>query len=556
MTTRRTRPGLTLLLTCRPSRNVLLRVFGWTALEALPSTVSGLAVGRAVDAVRSGAGAHAIWWLVGLAVAIVANAVATRRLYVALAPAVEGVRDGLTAAVVRGSLAELADTGRPGSAPLTQVIDQIDQVRNLLSAVARSLRTTVVPIVAALVGMSVLDPVLALIVVVPLLLAVPAYALLVRAMVHAQRDAALADEVLGETAAATLADPAVLRGLGAEHAAASCVAAAAEATGRADIRVARLNARRHLVLAIGGYAPLLALVAVSGPLLHHGRISVGDIVGATTYVLTALIPALSASMSGAGGWLVQLAVLLDRLAAVADRRDPAAVAPRQGRAAAVSARGLTFAYRDGARPIITALDLDIAAGEMVVLVGPSGAGKTTFAHLCAGLIDPSAGTVSVGGRLVLLPQQPYVVAGTYRENVLYLSGDSPPSDEKLREVLSAVGLAPASLDDAVAGLGAGDAQRLVLARALLSEGDVLVVDEGWSLLDAAERHRIEQVLRQGDRTLVVVSHHLDIAPRADRVIYFDGRDIAIGRHDELVATSSAYRELVAYAAVVPEFVRD
>jgi ATP-binding cassette subfamily C protein len=238
---------------------------------------------------------------------------------------------------------------------------------------------------------------------------------------------------------------------------------------------------------------------------------------------------------------------------VADNHEPIRVRPpRSAGPSALTARGLTFRYRPDSRAILSDVDLDVAAGELVALVGPSGAGKSTFANLCAGMLAPTSGFVGAGRRLVLLPQHPYIVAGTYRENLSYLA-PAQLADDPAWSAVDAVELTDliihaGGLDADVADLGRGDAQRLVLARAWLSGAEVLVIDEGWSLLDADARHRIENRFRMAGRTLVVVSHHLDIAPRADRVLYFDGNDVTTGRHDELLQRSASYRELVAFAA--------
>ena len=561
------RSALVLLSSCRPDRATMVSLGVWTAIEAVPATLSGLAVAHAVDSFRAGDAGNAIRWLAALGLAIVAGALATRRLYLALAPAVEGTRDRLMAAVTTGSVAELASTGRPGPAPMTQLIDQVDQVRNLLSAVARSLRTTVAPLVAVVVGLTVLSPQLALAVMAPVAAAAVIYVALLAPMVHAQQAAARADEVLGSAATSTMEDPMVLRGLGADRWAVQQLHGAADQTARADRRLARLHAWRHVVIAVGGYLPLLTVLVVAEPLLREGRVTLGDVAGATTYVMTALLPALSASVTGAGGWVVQLLVLLDRLAAVANRPDPDLVVVPRAIAAdpAFSMSGISFDYRRGARPVLDGLDVEVTAGQLVVIVGPSGAGKSTFAHLCAGLLHPTSGSLGVGAgrQLVLVPQTPYVFSGSVRENLCYLAANDV-DEATIWRALEIVGLAGIverlGGPDAAVPRGAahdghrlsdGECQRLVLARAWLSGADVLVVDEGWSRLDAVERERVEHQLRDSGRTLVVVTHHLDQAPRADLVMYFDGREVTTGRHRDLVATCSSYRELVAFAATAP-----
>jgi ATP-binding cassette, subfamily C, bacterial len=554
----RARNGLRLLHDCRPSRRTLLAVAGWSVVESAPALLSGFSVAHSVDAFRDGRLWHAVAWLAALAAAVVVGAVATSGLYAALAEAVEGTRDRLMTEVARGSLATVATTGRPGSAALTQLIDQIDQVRNLLSALGRGLRSTLIPLAAAIGGSFVLDPRLGLVVVGPTALAFVLYGAMLPRTVAAQRDAALADEALGGQGTAVLDNSVAVRGLGAERWAVDWVADLARSTGRADVRVSRMIAARHLVIAVGGYLPLLLVLIVSGPLLHHGQLSVGDVVGAMTYVTAALLPALSATVSGGGSWLVQLFVLLDRVASVAAVGPPTPVHVVTDPAATetVFARAATFEYRTGARAIVDHLSLSVDDGQLVALVGASGAGKTTLAHLVAGLLRPTSGAVGAGParRLVLVPQTPYVFSGTLRDNLAYLASVQL-TDADLEAAVDGAGLRP--LLDRIGGLDAdaplddlsgGERQRIVLARAWLCAADVIVLDEAMTLLDVSEEERLESWLRRTGRTLIAISHRLEIAHRADLIVYFDGREVRAGSHRELLSDCPEYRELVAYAA--------
>ena len=314
--------GIALLDACRPLRRELVIAVTWSFAAGAPAFVSGLAVAQAADAVRDGRITTAVWWLALIAVSISVGAVATRTSYCALAVAVEGTRDRMMAAVVQGSLAALASTERRGTAGLTQLVDQTDQVRNLLSAMSRGFRSTVIPLVAAIVGLLALDIRLGFVVAVPIALAIWLYAALLPRTIEAQRTASQAGETLGGFAGTALSDVAGIRGIGAVDWVAAAIVDKARATGRADLVAARVVAARHCVIAIGGYLPLLTVLLVAAPMTHNGQLSSGELIGATTYVLIALVPALSVAVTGHGAWLIQLFVLLDRLAIVADVPDP------------------------------------------------------------------------------------------------------------------------------------------------------------------------------------------------------------------------------------------
>lgn len=294
--------GFRLLRSTTPAPRRLVRVAAWSAVECLPALVSGVAVAHAVDALTSGRPSASTLWLAAIAAAMVVGAAATRRLYAAMSPLVEDLRDGLMTATVRGTLAECARTGRPGAATVTQTIEQVDQVRNLVSAVLRSFRSTVVPLASACIGLLLLDHRLGLAALVPLAAALALQSLLVPRTVRRQRHAALAQEAFGADTAAVLADLPPLRGLGADTWGRERLLSGADAVAVAELRVVRTTALRQAVIALGAHVPLLSVLLVSLPLLRDGSLSAGAVVGATTYVLTVLAPAVSSfvAVSGAG----------------------------------------------------------------------------------------------------------------------------------------------------------------------------------------------------------------------------------------------------------------
>ena len=213
--------------------------------------------------------------------------------------------------------------------------------------------------------------------------------------------------------------------------------------------------------------------------------------------------------------------------------------------------------------MLEGVSLRIAAGETLAVVGETGAGKSTLARLITRLHDPTRGAVRIDGsdlrdvtvtslrsQVGVVPQEPFLFAGTVRDNVSFARPDA--SDDELEEALRAVGVAGAverlgGLGGAVhergATLSAGERQLLALARTFVSQPRVLVLDEATSNLDLRSEAQIEQALDMllSGRTAVVIAHRLATARRADRIaVVHRGRIVELGSHSELVAVGGRY----------------
>lgn len=306
-----------------------------------------------------------------------------------------------------------------------------------------------------------------------------------------------------------------------------------------------------------------------GAVLHdRGALTVGALTAFLLYLTQFFSPIQqlsavfdTAQQSAAG--IRKLDSLLTERPSVVAPADPAPV-PEGGR---ICLDHVSFTYHDQGVKAIAGIDLEIPAGQRVALVGETGSGKSTLVKLLARFYDPSSGTVSVHDvdlrsldpgayrrRLGYVPQEPYLFAGTIRDNLVY--GDPDASDALVDEAIEAVGLGELveGLEDGVdhwlvergRSLSTGQRQLVCLARALVADPMLLLLDEATSNLDLASEARIERaidVLSRG-RTTVIIAHRLATAARADRILVMDaGRIVEDGTHDELLALQGRYSTL-------------
>ncbi|MEE9532856.1 MAG: ABC transporter ATP-binding protein [Acidimicrobiia bacterium] len=236
-------------------------------------------------------------------------------------------------------------------------------------------------------------------------------------------------------------------------------------------------------------------------------------------------------------------------------------------AGAIEIRGVGFEYVPGT-PVLDGIELSVAPGERVAVVGETGAGKTTIAKLLLRFYDPTEGSVTLDGHdlrdltfasraktINLIPQEGFLFNGTLRDNLRYAKPDA--DDRQIRAVSIEMQIddwiesLPDGLETQVqergARFSAGERQLVALARAFLADPAVIVLDEATSNLDPETEAKVEGALSAvfESRTAVVIAHRLDTAQRADRVVMIDnGRIIAEGRHDDLVAAGGPYARLV------------
>ena len=237
---------------------------------------------------------------------------------------------------------------------------------------------------------------------------------------------------------------------------------------------------------------------------------------------------------------------------------------------AISFKEVTFEYPS--RPDLPALkrfNLEVASGETVALVGPSGAGKTTVFQLLLRFYDPQEGAVlldeinlrhadptEVRSKISLVPQDPVIFAANARENILY--GRPDASEEQIAAAADAAKASDfiESLPDKYLSflgqkgilLSGGQRQRLSIARAILADPPVLLLDEATSSLDAESERAVQEALEglMADRTTIVIAHRLATVLKADRIVVMEhGTVVEMGRHEDLVKQNGLYARFAA-----------
>ncbi len=335
--------------------------------------------------------------------------------------------------------------------------------------------------------------------------------------------------------------------------------------------LARVQTRAILVLIVImlGFGAITFSLWVGGRDVIAGRITAGELSAFVFYAV--LIASSGATMSELWGEVMRAAGAAERVGEllaeqprIAAPTNPVKLPPPEGR---ISFERVTFNYP--ARPDTPALadfTLDVRPGEMVALVGPSGAGKTTVLQLLLRFYDPQSGTIRLDGidiaqadpaelraRLGLVAQDPVIFGANAWENIRY--GRPDATDAEIRAAAKAA--AADFLDDLPQGfdtflgekgvrLSGGQRQRIAIARAILRDAPILLLDEATSALDAESEAAVQHALAvlSVGRTTIVIAHRLATVRRADRIIVIEaGRVVAEGTHDALVAQGGLYARL-------------
>jgi len=315
---------------------------------------------------------------------------------------------------------------------------------------------------------------------------------------------------------------------------------------------------------------VVGILYVGSVKVRQGSVAPGMVMAAITYIsqilngmmmLAMIFQTLSRGMAAAR----RLGEVLDTDPTIA--RDETLSSSTEGQKGTVSFRGVRFAYAANGKPVLHDIDLDIAAGETLAVIGATGCGKSTLANLIPRFYDVTGGQVLVNGRdvrawdlselrdrVTLCLQKSELFSTTIRDNIaIGKPGATQEEIEAAAEAAQAdsfIRQQPQGYDTPVAergmSLSGGQRQRIAIARALLKRSEILVFDDATSALDLKTEAKLYEALNRDytDVTKIIIAQRIASVQNADRIVVIDGGTIAAcGSHRELMASSPIYRDI-------------
>jgi ATP-binding cassette subfamily B protein len=331
----------------------------------------------------------------------------------------------------------------------------------------------------------------------------------------------------------------------------------------------RLRAHYNPMISFLPNLGLAAVLLVGGRQVIDGSLTLGEFTAFYSYLLMLMFPM---RMLGMALGMAQRAVASgNRIFQVLDR-EPEVMSPPDARplppgGGEVTFRSATLSYNGGA-PALIDVDLRVAAGETIAIVGPTGSGKTTLAAAVPRLYDLTGGSVSIDGvdvreldllslreQIAVVPDDGFLFSASVRDNIAYARPGVSLDDVRLAarraQIDAFIEDLPDGYDTLVGERGltlsGGQRQRIAIARALITDPRILILDDATASVDATTERQIKEALREvmKGRTTFIIAHRLSTIALADRIVVMeDGRVSDVGTHEELLERSPLYGEIV------------